>query len=59
MNITVILPAAGMSSRFGSDKLSSDLGGRPLLVRTVEAFTRRSEVQQIIVAGPAGDAFEA
>jgi 2-C-methyl-D-erythritol 4-phosphate cytidylyltransferase len=59
MNVTVILPAAGVSARFGSDKLSCDLGGRPLLVRTVEAFTRRPEVQQIIVAGPAGDAFEA
>jgi len=59
MNVSVILPAAGASSRFGRDKLSSDLGGRPLLVRTVEAFSRRSEVQQIVVAGPPGDAFEA
>ncbi len=58
MNLTIILPAAGSSARFGRDKLSVDLGGRPMLVRTVEAFSRRSEVQQIIVAGPPGDAFE-
>ncbi|HCA38348.1 MAG: 2-C-methyl-D-erythritol 4-phosphate cytidylyltransferase [Phycisphaerales bacterium] len=58
MNVTVILPAAGSSARFGRDKLSCDLGGRPLLVRTVEAFSRRPEVQQIIVAGPPGDGFE-
>jgi 2-C-methyl-D-erythritol 4-phosphate cytidylyltransferase len=59
MIVSVILPAAGGSTRFGRDKLSCDLGGRPLLVRTVEAFSRRSEVRQIIVAGPPGEAFEA
>ena len=49
---TAIVPAAGVSARFGTDKLSRDLGGRPLLVRTVEALSRRPEVKQIIVAGP-------
>lgn len=49
---TAIVPAAGVSARFGTDKLSQDLGGRPLLVRTVEALSRRPEVKQIIVAGP-------
>lgn len=52
MKLAVILAAAGSSRRFGVDKLAQDLGGRPLLVRTVEAFTRRDEVTQIIVAGP-------
>jgi 2-C-methyl-D-erythritol 4-phosphate cytidylyltransferase len=56
MNICVIIPAAGRSTRFGeSDKLSQDLGGRPVLIRTVEAFTKREEVRSIIVAGPPGD----
>ena len=37
MKIAVIIPAAGQSSRFGTkDKLAEDLGGRPLLLRTVE-----------------------
>ncbi|MCP4759069.1 MAG: NTP transferase domain-containing protein [Planctomycetes bacterium] len=52
MKVAVIIPAAGASARFGSDKLAQDLGGRPVLVRTVEAMTRRAEVAQIIVAGP-------
>lgn len=53
MNVCVIIPAAGRSSRFGeSDKLAQDLGGRSVLLRTVEAFTKRDEVRSIIVAGP-------
>lgn len=53
MKLSIIIPAAGASTRFNSgDKLSADLGGRPLLLRTVEIFTRRQEVDQIIVAGP-------
>jgi len=52
MNVSVIIPAAGLSSRYGSDKLGQDLGGRALLLRTVELFTRRDEVRSIIVAAP-------
>lgn len=55
MKVSVIIPAAGGGSRFGGDKLSRDLRGRPVLVRTIEAFTRRDEVTQIIVAGPPDD----
>ena len=56
MKLAVILPAAGASTRFqGGDKLAADLGGRPLLLRTVELFTRRPEVVQVIVAGPPDD----
>lgn len=52
MKVSMIIPAAGRGQRFGADKLSQDLDGRPVLVRTIEAFTRREEVVQIIVAGP-------
>lgn len=53
MNVCVIIPAAGSSTRFGAvDKLSQDLGGRPLLIRSVEPFTRHDLVRSIIVAGP-------
>ena len=52
MKVSIIIPAAGSGQRFGGDKLSRDLHGRPVLVRTIEAFTRRDEVAQIIVAGP-------
>lgn len=53
MNVCVIIPAAGRSQRFGrEDKLSHDLGGRPVLLRTVECFAKREEVTSILVAGP-------
>lgn len=51
-SIGVIIPAAGESRRFGGDKLGQDLGGRALLLRTVEIFTRREEVKAIVVAAP-------
>lgn len=60
MRIAVILPAAGQSSRFqsptiggGFSKLDVDLGGKPVLQRTVELFHAHDEVCAIIVAGPA------
>ena len=52
LRVTVIIPAAGSSRRYGMDKLGQDLGGRALLLRTVELFTKRDEVRSIIVAGP-------
>ncbi len=53
MKLAVIIPAAGGSTRFGTkDKLAEDLGGRPLLLRTVEFFTKREDVSQIVVAAP-------
>lgn len=61
MNICVIIAAAGISRRFGEqDKLAQDMGGRAMLLRTVEAFTKRDEVGSIIVAGPPSppEAFE-
>lgn len=53
MRVCAIIPAAGASRRFGlGDKLGQDLGGRALLLRTVELFTKRDEVRSIIVAAP-------
>lgn len=58
MNICVIIAAAGRSTRFGAgDKLAQDLGGRSVLLRSVEAFAKRDEVRSIIVAGPPGEEF--
>ncbi|MFG0257914.1 MAG: 2-C-methyl-D-erythritol 4-phosphate cytidylyltransferase [Phycisphaerales bacterium JB043] len=49
----VIIPAAGSSSRFGgSSKMDADLGGRPVLHRTVDLFAKRDDVDAIVVAGP-------
>lgn len=60
MRICVIIPAAGASSRFQREgglrsKLDEDLGGKPVLQRTVEVFTKIDRVGSIVVAGPAGD----
>lgn len=64
MRIAVIIPAAGFSRRYAEaagfdaprSKLDEDLGGRPVLHRTVEAFTNYDSPDQtlgpIIVAGP-------
>ncbi len=64
MKITVIIPAAGMSTRFngsgtdadllgmGRSKLDEDLGGKTVLQRTIELFNTHEDVGQIIVAGP-------
>jgi 2-C-methyl-D-erythritol 4-phosphate cytidylyltransferase len=53
MNVCVIIAAAGRSARYGeTDKLAQDLGGRSVLLRTVETFTKRDEVKSIVVAGP-------
>ncbi len=57
--IAVIIPAAGQSKRFLADsplggktvsKLDADLDGKPVLLRSVELFTNRPLITQIIVA---------
>jgi len=51
MRVAVILPAAGLSRRFGGgNKLELDLAGRPAFMRSVEAFAGRDDVCQIILA---------
>ncbi len=62
MRLAVIIPAAGASSRYSAsggvrNKIDEDLGGRPVLHRTVELFTNLDPVTSIIVAGPA-DSFD-
>lgn len=67
MKLAVILPAAGFSGRYLQhgglrSKLDEDLGGKPLLQRTIETFTKFEDdgvtIAAILVAGPhADDAF--
>ncbi len=53
MKIAVIIPAAGKSTRYGEkDKLAEDLGGRPLLIRTVEFFTKREKLPKLSLLVP-------
>lgn len=67
MNIAVLIAAGGSSSRYLASggqrpKLEEDLGGRSVLIRSVELFTKRHEIASIIVASPpeadARDRFE-
>jgi 2-C-methyl-D-erythritol 4-phosphate cytidylyltransferase len=64
MNACLIIPAAGASSRYSKGgglrhKLDEDLGGRPVLQRTIELFVKHENVgpliQSVIVAGPHDD----
>ncbi len=48
-SFAVILPAAGASARFGSNKLLELLHGKPVLLHTLRAFTRRDDVSHIVV----------
>ncbi|MBX3367993.1 MAG: 2-C-methyl-D-erythritol 4-phosphate cytidylyltransferase [Phycisphaeraceae bacterium] len=62
IRVAVIIPAAGFSGRYVEgmevprSKLDEDLGGRPVLQRTVEAFVNYEHeevvIGSIIVAGP-------
>ena len=48
----VILPAAGSGSRFGGDKLSIHVAGKPVLRWAIEAFAAREDVAEVVVVGP-------
>ena len=61
VQIALIIPAAGSGTRYSASggmrsKLDEDLGGRPVLQRTVENFVNHAEVgpliKAILVAGP-------
>lgn len=57
MEIAVIIAAAGSSSRYTSaggsrSKLDEDLGGKSVLHRAVEVFSKHDLVKHIVIAGP-------
>lgn len=49
-DLAVIIPAAGLSSRFGNQKLLADLDGQKVIVRSIQAFAQRADVGLIVVA---------
>lgn len=60
MNLCVIIPAAGSSTRYLESgatrhKLDEDLAGREVFIRSIELFANRKEVSSIVVAGPYDD----
>lgn len=52
MHVCVIVCAAGLSTRFGTNKLDADVHGRSVLQRTVDVFTKHPRIDSIVVAGP-------
>lgn len=53
MSACAILVAAGSSRRMGFDKLAADLAGKPVLLRTLEAFAAAPSIDAIVIVGPA------
>jgi len=47
---TLILPAAGSSSRFGTNKLLAPLGGEPVFSRTLLAFLDHPSLAAVVIA---------
>ena len=56
MSVAIVIAASGSGSRFGGriPKQFQDLGGMPVIARTLAAFDRLDITQEIVVAAPAG-----
>lgn len=52
--VAVLIPAAGLSTRFGRNKLHEMLLGKSVLLRTVEAFLSHPATASIVIATPQG-----
>lgn len=48
-HFSAVIVAAGNSQRMGNDKLMAELGGKPVLARTLMAFQKSEYVDEIIV----------
>lgn len=46
---SAVIVAAGLSSRMGTDKILTEVGGVPVLVRCVEAFQHAPSVAEVVV----------
>jgi len=63
MSVTVIIPAAGAGRRlgFGVPKALVEIGGKPLIIHTLQPFLAFEDVREVVVAVPPDEekAFEA
>src|SRR5436305_498106 len=57
-DFALILPAAGRSVRFGTDKLMQPLAGRPVLARSLGTFLRRADLAAVVMPCRPRDASE-
>ena len=56
--VAAVVPAAGLATRFGSRKLIANVGGVPLLERTLASLLEAG-VDRVVVVVRDGDAFDA
>lgn len=47
----VVIPAAGLSARMGTDKMLVELDGAPILAHTIKVFQTSPRINQIVVVG--------
>ena len=52
--VAVLIPSAGLSTRFGRNKLKELLLGESVMLRTVRAFIDRPDTAVVVLATPAG-----
>ena len=55
MKVMVIITAAGTSSRFGSNKQLTDIGGIPVFIKTCRAFSRIQQIDQVVITAHPSD----
>lgn len=58
MQADAVIVAAGNSTRFGSNKLLADVGGRPLIGWTLAAFEAAASIGRIVVVTADSDEIE-
>lgn len=47
---SVVITAAGNSTRFGENKLLLEIEGKPIILRTVEQFAQCRQIDEIVIA---------
>lgn len=52
MKITTIIPAGGLSTRFGQDKLLVKINNKEIIKYTVDKFLNFENIQEIIILAP-------
>jgi 2-C-methyl-D-erythritol 4-phosphate cytidylyltransferase len=53
MSCSAVIVASGSSRRMGFDKLAAPLAGKPVLLRSIEAFLAAPSVDEVVVVCPA------
>lgn len=54
-SVSLLITAAGHSTRFGENKLLVDIEGKPLLIRSLESCMRCSWIEEVVIATRAVD----